>query len=64
MICPKGSECTESTHEVKTIDTALQWFGGCRQEDLPVLITQTTAIDGRVKIQVTSKSGQVIHRRG
>lgn len=64
MECPKGSECRESSHAVKTADKATEWFDGVSENDLPLTIRQTTSSDGRVMIRVYDKDKKLIHQRG
>ena len=63
MECPKGSICTESTHEVKTLAKALEWFPSCLESHLPLTINTYKAHDGRLQINIYSK-GRLIHKRG
>ena len=64
MICPKGSECTETTHEVKTMAGAREWFDNVNESDLPIIVNQVKSTDGRLMIKIYSKDKQLIHSRG
>lgn len=64
MDCPKGSILKETQHEVKTLDTAKEWFAGVQNYDLPIRITQRTAENGRCMITVFDNNGKKIHQRG
>lgn len=63
MECPRGSTCTESTHEVKTIDKALEWFDQCHESDLPITINTFKSSNGRMRVKIYSKN-QLIYKRG
>jgi len=64
MECPKGSICAESTHEVKTLKGAKEWWGKINESMLPVKITQQTSADGRIHLSIRDKNGTLVHRRG
>ena len=64
MECPRGSETTDTTHEVKTLSKAKEWFAGALEEHLPLCINQQIATGGRRRISVFSASGELLHRRG
>jgi len=64
MECPKGSECKESSHQVKTAQKATEWFDGVTENDLPLTIRQVTSSDGRVMIKVYDRNQNLIHKRG
>lgn len=64
MICQKGSECSETTHEVKTMAAAIEWFTGVTEDDLPITVNQIKSIEGRLMIKVYSNDKRLIHRRG
>lgn len=64
MQCPKGSNCTISTHTVKSLKTAKEWFPDAHKEQLPIKVYQETALNGRMFAIISDKSGDVIHRRG
>ena len=64
MECPKGSECKESSHEVKTAKKATEWFDGANESDLPLTVRQVTSADGRVMIKVYDRNKKLIHQRG
>ena len=64
MECPKGSECKESSHVVKTEQKATEWFDGATENDLPLTIRQVTSSDGRVMIKVYDRNQNLIHQRG
>lgn len=64
MICPKGSECTETTHDVKTIAVAREWFDGVNVSDLPITVNQVKSSNGRLMLKIYSKDKQLIYSRG
>jgi len=64
MECPRGSEMTESTHEVKTIKKALEWCGHVTELHLPISVNQRIAIGGRAMIQIRDKNGNLLTSRG
>lgn len=64
MECPRGSSCTESEHEVKTIAKAQEWFEGAQESDLPIKVNQVKAANGRLAISIYSNYGKLIHKRG
>ena len=64
MDCPRGSECTESTHQVKTLGFAVEWSELVTDGDLPITVQQHTAHNGRARIQVRANDGRLIERRG
>lgn len=64
MICPRGSECTESTHEVKTLPKAREWFPGAEEKHLPITVNQSKAYNGRIMAIITDRHGAVVYRRG
>ena len=64
MQCPKGSDCKETDHTVKSICKAKEWFEQCLEYDLPITVKQYTAKDGRVMIKVFNSIGNLIHQRG
>ena len=64
MECPKGSECRESSHVVKTAQKATEWFDGATEHDLPLSIVKMIASNGRVMIKVYNTDNTLIHQRG
>lgn len=64
MESPKGSICTESTHQVKTLKGAREWWLKAEESMLPVKITQHTSADGRIHLSIRDKNGTLVHRRG
>ncbi len=64
MECPRGSMCKESTHQVITIKTALEWFSGAKVEDLPLTVQQQTAANGRIHAKVFGNDGELLYTRG
>lgn len=64
MQCPKGSEIKTSEHEIKSLWIAQEWYAETTEQDLPVLITKQKAANGRLRITVRNKDGEVIHQRG
>ena len=63
MDCPKGSVCTESTHEVKTLAKALEWYSGCKETDLPITVNTLRGEGGRMLVSISSQN-KLIHKRG
>jgi hypothetical protein len=61
---PKGGQLTESSHTVKTLAKALEWFDGVAEDNLPVTIEKKTTSDGRIHYKIIDRSGAVIYRRG
>ena len=64
MECPRGSLLTETTHQVKKIQTAREWYSEVREEDLPISVTQYTALNGRCLVKVRNCMDKIIHVRG
>jgi hypothetical protein len=64
MICDKGSEVTETEHEVKTLKTAKEWYASVIEVQLPVTIRQYTSRSGRCMIRVFDANKKLIHQRG
>jgi len=64
MICPKGSLCSESTHEVKTLSVAQQWFNDVIESQLPITVNTFNGEGGRLRISVFDCDNNLIHRRG
>ena len=55
--------CKQSTHEVKTLDKAREWYPEVAEGQLPIHVEQMTASNGRVRV-VVSSDGVVVHSRG
>ena len=64
MECPRGSLVTETTHQVKKINTAREWYSEVNDKDLPISVTQYTALNGRCVIKIRDKENNIIHQRG
>lgn len=64
MECPRGSICTESTHTVKTLEKAAEWFPDVSAQDLPVTVKTYKAGNGRMLIKVYGSKNTLIHTRG
>ena len=64
MNCPRGSICTESTHQVKTLTAAKEWFNNINQSQLPATINTFTASGGRLMVSVFDCNNNLIHKRG
>jgi len=64
MQCPRGSEIKTSEHEIKLLANAQEWYAETTEQDLPVLITKQKAANGRLRITIRNRDGQVIHQRG
>ena len=61
---PRGGSCTESTHKVKTIETAREWFDGAQESDLPMTVMQWKAPGGRIAVIFINANGRRIGSRG
>jgi hypothetical protein len=64
MMCPRGSICRESTHQVKTIDVAQQWFSGVTIKDLPITVQGWKSSGGRIMYWVSNNMGELIFKKG
>lgn len=64
MYCNRGSTTTESTHEVKTLAKAKEWFSDVLESDLPIKVNQHTAANGRIYATIFNNRNEQIHRRG
>ena len=64
MQCPRGSTVTESTHLVKTIEKAKEWYPLTKDDHLPIKIEQYTASNYRVMVKIWDKNGNFIYARG
>ena len=64
MESPRGGTCTESTHKVKTLDTAQEWFSGATDGDLPMTVLQWKTSDGRICAIFSNSNGERIGDRG
>ena len=64
MICDRGSDVTETEHEVKTLNKAKEWYAGVTEIQLPVTIRQYTSRSGRCMIKVFDVNKKQIHQRG
>jgi hypothetical protein len=64
MECPRGSIVTESTHTVKTLDKARDWFDDITSDDLPITVNQFKSGNGRLRVQIYNNKGRLIHNRG
>ncbi len=64
MECSRCSVVSESSHEVKTLDKAKEWFSCSQENHLPVTINQFKARNGRLRIEVYDKDGSLLHCRG
>ncbi len=64
MESPRGGACTESTHKVKTLDTAQEWFVDAKESDLPMTVQQWKTQDGRICAIFSNSNGERIGARG
>ena len=64
MDCPRGSVCTETEHEVKTLRKAQEWLPGCDEGMLPIIVNQVISSNGRQVITIYDKHGEVMSKRG
>jgi len=60
---PKGGPVIESTHSVKTLAKAQEWYSDCTEDDLPILVLQQNA-DTRLRIRIYDKNNNLITSRG
>ena len=61
----KGGYCQESTHEVKTLQKAMEWTGELVERDkLPLRIEQRKTKHGRLYIRIYDCCGKLIKTRG
>lgn len=61
---PKGGPLTEQTHQVKTMNKAIEWFPLVSCKDLPITVEQKVATNGRIHIKVFDRYGKLIHTKG
>jgi len=64
MECPNGSECKESSHQVKTMNKAIEWFTGVKENDLPIVISQAKALNGRIRVLIYNANDELIYKKG
>ena len=64
MICPRGSICTESTHEVKTLSAAKEWLDGISDAQQPIKVNVHTASGGRNVVKIFDCNNDLIFKRG
>ena len=55
---------TESEHEVKTLDTAINWYSDVTELDLPILVRQWKASNGRIMYWVYNCDKKLLHKHG
>ncbi len=63
MQCPRGSSCTETNHDIKTLKAAQEWFSEVTEDQLPITVNQVRAANGRLRVMVYS-AGKLINERG
>lgn len=56
--------CSESSHQVKTMAKAAEWFPRVVTSQLPITVDSSTGAGGRVCVRIYSASGKLIERRG
>jgi len=56
---PRGANCTERTHTVRTLDKAKEWLNSVEAKDLPITIHQTYA-NTRLHRLIVNKHGDVM----
>ena len=59
-----GNPMTESEHEVKTLDTAINWYSDVTELDLPILVRQWKASNGRIMYWVYNCDKKLLHKHG
>lgn len=64
MQCPKGGQLTESSHTVKTLAKAKDWYDGVSEKDLPITVEKKTTTDGRIHYKVFDGDGVKIYNKG
>lgn len=64
MECQRGSICTESTHEVKTMQKAQEWYQDVKESDLPITVYSSASSNGRLYARIYGVKGNLIHVRG
>tara|TARA_R110001606_G_C15105556_1_gene620255 strand:- start:44 stop:316 length:273 start_codon:yes stop_codon:yes gene_type:complete len=60
---PKGGTVVESTHSVKTINKAREWYSQCVESELPIKINQQDA-DGRLRVRVYDNNDKMVSSKG
>lgn len=64
MQCPCGSETALSSHEVKTLAKATEWYLAASDDVLPITIERDICPGcGRERRTIT-KGGEILHREG
>lgn len=64
MECPRGSMCTESSHEVKTLDKAREWCSHVEEHHLPITVYSSTSANGRLHARIYSVKGNLLKLKG
>ena len=59
-----GYECKSSSHEVKTLEKAQEWYSKVTVDDLPITVDQRTTVVGRVFARIYNKDGKLLGTRG
>ena len=60
---PRGGPVIESTHTVKTLSKAREWYSQCVESDLPIKVNQQDA-SGRLMVRVYDKNYKMVSSRG
>ena len=60
---PKGGTVIESTHIVKTISKAREWYSQCVDSELPIKINQQDA-SGRLRVRVYDNNDKMVSSKG
>ena len=60
---PKGGPVIESTHSVKTLAKAKEWYSDCTEDDLPILVLQQDA-STRLRVRVYDNNDKLISSKG
>tara|TARA_R110000823_G_scaffold287656_1_gene405925 strand:- start:44 stop:241 length:198 start_codon:yes stop_codon:yes gene_type:complete len=60
---PKGGPVSESTHSVKTINKAREWYSKCVESELPIKINQQDA-NGRLRVRVYDNNDNMVSSKG
>ena len=64
MECPKGSICKESSHEVTTMDKAIEWCPHVEGHHLPIKVYSSVSSDGRMYARIYSVKGNILRVKG
>ena len=60
---PKGGPVVESTHTVKTLSKAQEWYSDCQESDLPIKVFKQDA-STRLRVRVYDNNDKLISSKG